>query len=108
MARAPHGWMLLAVSQTRVRPRRGRLVARSGRRARRAIPAGAHPHVLGGLAALATRGASVRLAPQWILGHAAVRRVPLVWRRLHDVGDAPNAGGCRDQRRPLGDAVLGY
>ena len=49
-----------------IRPRRRRLVARSGRRPRRAVAAGAHPHVLGGAAALASQRASVRAAPQRI------------------------------------------
>ena len=79
----------------RLRPRRRRLVARSGRRPRRAVAAGAHPHVLGRPAAVAAERAAVRAAPQRRARHAALRRVPLVGRRLLDVGDAEDARAGR-------------
>ena len=41
-------------------------------------------------------------------GHAALRRVPLVGRRLFDVGDAEDARAGRDQHRPVGHSVLGH
>ena len=107
MARPPERGVLLAVPQSAVRRRCRWVVARSRRWARCALPAGAHPDVLGGVAPLATRRASVRLAPQRLRGHAAVRRLPVVRRRLHDVGDAADPGGGGDQRRPVRHAVLG-
>ena len=55
VAGGSRGPVLLAVSQAGVRPRRRRLVAGSGRRPRRAVAAGADPHVLGRAAALASR-----------------------------------------------------
>ena len=41
-------------------------------------------------------------------GHAALRRVPLVRRRLLDVGDAEDPRADRRQHRPLGHSVLGH
>ena len=55
MAAGAQRRLLLAASQGRVRSRRRRLVAGSRRRARRAVAAQSHPHVLGRLAALAAR-----------------------------------------------------
>ncbi len=58
------GRLLLAVPQAALRSRHRRLVARSGRRPRRAVAPGAHPHVLGRLAAVAAERAAVCAASQ--------------------------------------------
>ena len=57
---------------------------------------------------LSAERAAVRAAPERLRRHAALRRVPVVGRRLHDVGDAEDARAGRDQHRPLGHSVLGH
>ena len=108
LAGGPRGRMLLAVSQAGDGSRRRRLVAGSGRRPRRAVAAGADPDVLGRAAALPAERAAVRAAPERLRRHAALRRVPLVGRRLLDLGDAEDARAGRRQHRPLGHSVLGH
>ena len=52
--------------------------------------------------------AAVRAASQRLRRHAALRRVPLVGRRLLDVGDAEDARAGRGQHRPDRHSVLGH
>ena len=80
------GAVLLAVHKPLFDRRRRRLVARSGRRSRRRVATRAHPHVLGRAADVSPERAAVRAAPQRLGRHAALRRVHLVGRRLHDRG----------------------
>ena len=78
LARGSRRRMLLAVSQAGDGPRRRRLVAGSRRWPGRPVAARPHPHVLGRTAALSSERAAVRAAPQRLLRHAALRRVPVV------------------------------
>ena len=64
VAARPAGRLLLAGAQAALRSRHRRLVAGPGRRPRRAVAAGAHPHVLGRHAAVAAERAAVRAASQ--------------------------------------------
>ena len=93
------GLVLLAGAQAAVRRRRRRLVAGSGRRLRRDLAPGAHPHVLGRQPDVPAERAAVRAASQRLRRHGALRRVPLVGRRLLDVGDARRRT-CRSRSTP--------
>ncbi len=68
LARRSRRAVLLAVPQAAVRPRRRRLVARSGRRPRRRVAPRAHPHVLGRAADVSAERAAVRAASQRLAG----------------------------------------
>ena len=61
-----------------------------------------------GPAAVSSERAAVRAASQRLAGHAALRRVPVVGRRLFVLGDAEDARAGRDQHRPVGHSVLGH
>ena len=52
--------------------------------------------------------AALRAASQRLRRHGALRRVPLVGRRLLDVGDAEDARAGRDQHRAERHSVLGH
>ena len=91
-----------------LRPGRGRLVARRGRPARRPLAAGPDPDVLGRPAARPARRAALRPAPQRLRGHAALRGVPLVGRRLLDLGDLEDPRAGRDQHGADGHPLLGH
>ena len=108
LAGGPRGRMLLAVSQAGDGSGRRRLVAGSGRRPRRAVAAGADPDVLGRAAAVPPERAAVRAASKRLPRHAAVRRVPVVGRRLLDLGDVEDARAGRGQHRALRHPLLGH
>ena len=81
------GRQLLERPSRRLRPGRRRLVARRGRPARRRLAAGANPDVLGGCQTRPARSPPLCPPSQRLRRHAALRGVPLVGRRLLDLGD---------------------
>ena len=102
--------LLLAASQGRLRSRHRRLVAGSGRRPRRAVAARTASACTG--KARSCGGPNerpYRAASQRLRRDAALRRVPLVGRRLLDVGDAARPT-CRSRSTPGSQrhSVLGH